>query len=480
MATLRITQQEYENLRNSGMSKEQILSKYSSDSPGILTRAAEAVTNFVGARGIAEQFGADIARTGLLNQGNVQAANQVEYPSMRKVVGSAIQTGANFIPGLGAGASLPAKILTGAATGYVYDVGANLQLERKGADAFKPGIGTVAGGALPIIGAVVGWASKGATQWGARKLEEINLRLTPTERQNLVRQGKDIAEYLAQKKVIGTPAQRYAKVGNLYNQMENRVQDVIKKSGATFVDNAGTISQPASDFVLDLSKGTKNVNAGKIVGSGIPRVSMVTFPKNDVLADLSRIPDSFLDDPEAAAEAARMVENLQKYIQTNYADDVEAITINNLKRNYMNRAFAKNATDVVSDTRLAVGATFNKMLRDNIPDLEPLNKEYGYIIASRRAMQKALTRPQIGLTGKLIGIASGSFLGNAIGGPVGAAGGAAIGPTVGKVVAGTPVRSTVGAGLQILSDSIKKLPTDRLGNVSHKAVLNLLEGLKQQ
>src|SRR5690349_8335380 len=72
-----------------------------------------AVANFVGAKGITEQFGADIARA----TAKPEAKNLVEYPKMKEVVGSAIQTGANLLPGVGKGAGLLAKVAAGAGTG---------------------------------------------------------------------------------------------------------------------------------------------------------------------------------------------------------------------------------------------------------------------------------------------------------------------------------------------------------------------------
>ena len=116
------------------------------------------VANFFGAKGISEQFGADIARSRAKTE---QEKNLVEYPKMKEVVGSAIQTGANFIPGVGIGGKLASKVGVGLATGYALDVGSKLQNKDKTTGkAFVPGIGTAVSGALPVAGAVVGLGSK--------------------------------------------------------------------------------------------------------------------------------------------------------------------------------------------------------------------------------------------------------------------------------------------------------------------------------
>lgn len=451
MATLKISQEEYQKLRDSGVSQSDIIARYSKSEPAknagfydkylgsqsVIGKAAQGVTNFVGAGGIAEQYGASGAEAYLRATGQKEAAQQVQYPTMRRVVGSAIQTGANLIPGAGVGAGLATKVGIGAATGYAMDVGANLQLEREGTRAFRPGIGTVTGAAIPVIGKILGLTTKNLPASIAKKLEDTNLRLTPVERQNLAKKGQDIANFLAQKKVVGTPQARFAKVSALYDDMERQIQRTVGKSG-------------------------------------------ITYPTRQIIDDVNKIPDGFIDDPELMAEARNTVARLVASLETR-GESLSAPAINELKRTYMKRAFAKNATDVVSDSRLAIGANFKRMLDTSIKELQPLNNEYGMIIASRRALQKALSRAQIGLVGKLAGTAASMAVGNMISPGVGAAAGAIAGPQIAKATMGTLPRSAVGAGFQTVSNiaaKIQSLPTDRLGNISKKALLNYLESLK--
>lgn len=400
---------------------------------------ADAVTDFVGARGIAEQYGSSLARTGLKLTGNEKASQLVENPSFRKVLGSAIQTGANFIPGAGVGAGLATKVAVGAGTGYAFDVGSNLQMGKRGSEAFAPKIGTAVGAGIPVLGKILGLTTKNVPAWASKKLEDVSLRLSPVERQNLERKGTDIISYLSKNKVSGNPGQRYTKVVGLYNKMENTVQKEIDKA-PVFVKTA------------------------------------------PIIAELNQIARGMIDDPELADEASRTVAKTIQNIAER-GDEITVNSVNRLKRNYMNRAFAKNATDVVSESRLAIGATLNNVLRKNVPGLERLNKEYGLIIASKRALQKAMTRNQTGLTGKIAGMAVGGTLGNMVSPGVGAAAGIMIGPTIGRAVAGTQVRSRLGAGLQRfseVSDFISKLPTDQAGNISKKIVLNYLSNLRQE
>lgn len=445
---LNITQDEYVRLRNQGLSKDQIIQQYSGQDKGpgqSVLDVASGVTNFLGGKQVAETFGSEIARL-TAKTPDARANIEANYPGVRETIGSGLQLGANLLPvgriasglstgvraaGLTKGAGLLGKIGAGAATGATFDIGRNLQ------EGGQPGIGvgTVAGASLPVLGKIVGLTTGKGASMLSRKLEEVNLRLTPVEKQNLAKKGQDIASYLATKKVVGTPAQRYAQVNNLYNQMETKVSDIINRSGTN-------------------------------------------YQKTKLIQEIQDLPTAFQNDPELQSEARTIINALVKNLQSRQSSTISGDVVQQLKRNYFKRAFAKNATDVVSDTRLAIGGYFKKLLDDAIPQLKPLNREYGYLIASNRALQKAATRSEIGLVGKIAGGAAGAAVGGSLGGGIGAGIGAAVGPQFGKVVAGTLPRSAAGAtlqGISRLSNQISKLPLDAGGNVPLKAVLDIIE-----
>lgn len=122
----------------------------------ILNTATD-VANFAGGKGLQEKIGADLAydfvRTDQFST-KAQKQSEITQPSTKQVLGSALQTGANFIPGLGE-AGLGAKVLAGAATGLAFDAGSKLQEEKSVGEAFTPGVGTAVGGGLPIVGTAV-------------------------------------------------------------------------------------------------------------------------------------------------------------------------------------------------------------------------------------------------------------------------------------------------------------------------------------
>jgi hypothetical protein len=397
--------------------------------------AGTKVADFVGAEGISEQFGASMARVAVPEE---QEAN-VDNPSLKKVIGSAVQTGANFIPGAGTGANLAGKVAIGAGIGYANDLGSKLQREDKTiSESLKPGVATVVGGLLPVLGKITGLSDTGKFSKNyANKLEELNLRLTPTERQNLVKQGKQISSYLADKKIVGTPAQRYAKVEKLNDLMEEKVSKTIDTSG-------------------------------------------VKLSKKQVIDELKKIPEKYTDNLSEYDSVVSKVDRIVKTLTSNFPDAIEAKRLNLVKRNEWKNAFSKNNSDVVNEVSHEVGMVIKKLLDSNIKGLSPLNEEYGKLITARKALFKASTRSQVGLLGKTAGLVAGTSVGGALAGPGGAAVGAFVGPQVTNAL-GTPVRGGLGATLQRASETISKIPADKRGKIliNRKALLNLITKMQE-
>lgn len=107
---------------------------------------AQGVTNFFGGKGVADEFGASIARA----FAPPEQKQLVDFPSTKQVVGSAAQLGANFVPGLGE-ENLLARTGAGLGAGYAMDVGSKLQNNEQ--NPLAPGVATAVGGALPGVGA---------------------------------------------------------------------------------------------------------------------------------------------------------------------------------------------------------------------------------------------------------------------------------------------------------------------------------------
>lgn len=98
----------------------------------------ESVSDFLGGKGVTGTFGTEIAKIG--KSPEEKATIEAGAPTLGQTIGSGLQIGSTLIPA-GAGASLVKNIAFGAATGYLYDVGAGIQEGEKG-KAFVPGVTT--------------------------------------------------------------------------------------------------------------------------------------------------------------------------------------------------------------------------------------------------------------------------------------------------------------------------------------------------
>jgi len=388
-------------------------------------KAGSSLTNFIGGGPLAATFGDAINRVRLPES---QKQFLPAPPSLKSVVGSGLQVGSLLIPGAGVSAGLASKVATGAATGYAMDVGSKLEKDATVGQALKPGLATAIGATLPIAGKLTGLGNAAkATQKTATTLEKFNLKMTPVEQQNAARQGKQIAEYLASKRIVGSPAQRYGKVVNLYDDMERQITRIVDGSN-------------------------------------------ITYPKQAIVDELKKIPSKYLDNLSEYDNIVSKVERMIKTLTETKGGSISASSINKMKRAEWANAYNRQESQVINEVSDEIGHLFKNMLDDSISGLNKINNEYGTVIAARKALFKATSRNQAGLFGKAAGLVAGAGLGGAIAGPGGAAVGAFVGPQVVNAVS-TPIRSAVGAGLQTASNAISKTPMRGVVQPVRKALM---------
>ncbi len=392
-----------------------------------LERAANKITDFVGARGIAEQYGTTIAASRAKTPEEKQMILN-SGPSLKQVVGSAIQTGANFIPGVGAGASLTTKIATNAATGYVAGVGAKIQSGKSMGEAFTPGAETLIAAAIPVASKILGMAPKA--------LEKANLRMTPTEQQQFASKGQDIAQWMADKKIVGTPAQRLSRMKVLYNEMEEKVQATLSKDGSA-------------------------------------------IPKERVIDEVRAIANDYADDPLILPEVEKAIQSFEDFLNKKNTYAIYVGDLNTYKRAYWERAFTKNKADVANEAKYAVGTAIKKILDKEVPGLAQVNKEFGPVIAARRILGKAASRNSLGLISRSLATGLGAAAGGTVGGFMGAGIGGIAGERIASVMA-TPIRSATGATLTTLGQVLQKLPVDEQGNIPVKLLIQALAGQEEE
>ncbi len=353
--------------------------------------------------------------------------------SAKQLVGESLET-AGYLAPVGGMAKRLAPLLgrvgaasaAGATAGYSFDVGAKLQAGASTSDALKPGVATAAGAIIPLLGAVIGKLPK--------RLEEVNLRMTPTEKANFAKQGKDVAQWVANKKITGSPEVRFQKVDSIYDGLERQVQRVVD-------------------------------------------TSTITYPKQSIIEQLQRIPSKYLDNLDEYSGVVAKVTRMIRTLQETRGDSISASALNKMKRAEWKNAYNKQGSAVINEVSDEAGRIFKEILDDSVSGLKSLNKEYGNAIAARKILFKAIGRAQTGLIGKLLGTAAGAGVGGSLGGGVGAAGGAVIGEQVASKVLGTATRSRAGAAIQGVSDILGRIPIDKAGNlqITPKALMLLLQ-----
>ena len=332
--------------------------------------AAQGVSDFFGANGITQQFGADIARASV----PVDQKNLITYPSAKKVLGSAIQTGANLLPGVGKGATLLTKAAVGAGTGYAFDVGSNLQNDAK--NPGMPGVGTVVGGALPIAAAIV----KPAARIVGRLFKGVASGLSGVSSGNIdtiLQNPQEALKVSQQLTKTGNAAVLEKNAKDIVNGVSQVRQEARKAFGQGLEQLSKTDIQPAV-FRAQTQKVLEKY--GSSLENGVRTLSNVEFddPKNlqkasDLIHELSNVTldgkslRKLSDDIESAAyKVATSDERLSfnAFIKDLSSSVSEAITQSTDKLDEINRAFS-------SDMQLAeaVQNIFGKVNFKNLPEV---------------------------------------------------------------------------------------------------------------
>jgi hypothetical protein len=343
-----------------------------------------------------------------------------------------------FVPASGVSKALKAKgALTKIAGQVASDVAVTAAQEGDSKNLLKTAVLSTTLSSLPLVGKLI--KSKGVTPTAkaAEKLEQINLRLTPTQKQQLNKSQNQVIKFLAKNKVTGTPEIRLSKIDNLVDVYEGKVQNLIKDSGKL-------------------------------------------YSKDEIINAVKNLPDEFLaeaDNPQVYSQMQRDVNAFMGFVNKQKGNTIEASRINAFKRSFAKNARNKAGDVITNESRQALSDGLYGILQRDIPNLQPINKDYSQVLLAQKLLGKAVGRNEIGLIGNLIGIVAGTSVGGAVGGAVGAAIGAGVSTQVGKTVAGTGVRSQIGAGLQTLSDYLSKAKTTPAGEfIIPKSVIQGLFG----
>ena len=204
----------------------------------------------------------------------VKPLNQV---GARDVAGQLLETAATFAPGVGKGASLITKALSGAATGYALDVGNQLENKDKTlGQAFKPGLGTAIGGTLPLATALIGSLSKKIAGFNAGTGEEVLQR---------AQENPD---------AVGDAVKTYAKTPEAKSELIDKAKSAIQNFNSAKSEEFGATLDKFGTEPIALKEGEKSVidsfaeNAkkfgGTINGKGELTFANSTLTKGDQAA----------------------------------------------------------------------------------------------------------------------------------------------------------------------------------------------------
>lgn len=233
------------------------------------------VSNFIGAGGIASQYGSSIART----MAKPDAKQYVENPSLREVTGSALMTGANFLPfgtmakgitagaraiGLNRGVSAIGKIGSGLAGGQAFQAGQNIQENKS---ALTPGLGTAVGGGIPALGIGLNVLARGATKV-VPKLLAYSSDIPDTAFDILIKRRASVAPQIGR----ATPEQSLADTQGAVRLLRKRSSQEWDESVQAITEQfngvrtglnqkmSGLLSKIDDDFPIDLPVNPANMS----------------------------------------------------------------------------------------------------------------------------------------------------------------------------------------------------------------------------
>ncbi len=313
--------------------------------------AGTAVNKFLGGEKVAETFGSEIAKIGKTPQQKAQISSV--QPGVKETVGSAIQLGANFLPGAGKGAGLLGKTAVGLGTGYAMDVGSNLQNDRP--EPLKPGVATAVGGALPVAGAVTGAIVRPAVRIAGRILKGLGSGVSGVSTKN-------IEKMLSNPKVARSVSDKIAKSGT---------SKALEDSSRQIVNG---VSKIKSEARKSFGEGLEQLAETDIEPATFRTQVQATLDKYGVAKEgAGRVLDGVeFDDPKNLKKASELIDRLATV-------EMNGKSLRKLADDIDNAAY-KVAT---GDERLSFNAfvrdlsdTLRKSIGQSTPKLGEINKKF--------------------------------------------------------------------------------------------------------
>lgn len=237
----------------------------------------------------------------------------------QQVVGEMLQSASYLYPfgtvagaaGRAVGSKVAGNVISGATGGYLADVGYGLA-EGEGAEALKPGMGTIIGGAIPTVGPVL----RGTT----KLTQEAVGKLTGTS-------GQTLREFGAAIRAGGTQADEAVKAlrgqtspEQIVENAKNALSDIVKKRNDEYVSALSKISDDTKTY--DITPIVKNLK------TQLDNFGTVLTPDGNL--DFSRSPIRF--NKQAQSEIQTIFDELKGFGLK--PGDRTAVGIDSLKRSF--------------------------------------------------------------------------------------------------------------------------------------------------
>jgi hypothetical protein len=265
-----------------------------------------------------------------------------------------------------------------------------------------------------IISPVAAKAFPAVSNW----LQKSSLRLTPAMKEKLGTKLDDVVGYLNQKKIVGTPTGRFAKVEKIVEDTETKLQSFL--------------SGPAKNVTVD---------------------------KKSLISDLNKIKAKYKGERDSSA-IYRQIDEAVGNIQADFGSKVSLKELNKFKRSTYKNAYNRAGDKVLDFVEHDIGDTVRRTMEKKLDaaakgkgisidgvKLGDFNREYGTALTAMKLLKTASTRPQTGFIQRLVSSVIGAGVGNVFG-PAGSYVGASVAPAVTEVIGGGLMRSGAAAALQ--------------------------------
>lgn len=216
----------------------------------------------------------------------------------------------------------------------------------------------------------------------AQKLEEWNLRLTPSQRANYGEKIKRVTDFLTKKGYQGTPTMRYSSVVKDYDKTEDIFQAALAEA-----KNSG-----------------------------------ITISKKKLIDSLIREAKNAAQDNSEASAVIKEFKRAIKNINYQYKGDVIPVDrLNSLKRSAFKNAVDDTGLEVLNDVRFRIANKYYDEIKEILgakgvkiggKSITEFNREYQDLIMAKTLLKAAQFRNQIGTFNRLVAAVSGTMSGS--------------------------------------------------------------------